>query len=73
MSRTLLPTASGAAKRIKALLGCDVVILDANYRGAFSLGKSSNISERFVREALADNPAGQDSEMTPFLIIRRSN
>ena len=62
----------GVAKKIQERLGCETVIVDANYRGAFSLGKSSNISERFVREALADNPAGQDSEMTPFLIIRRA-
>ena len=32
---------SGAARRIRELLGREVVILDANYRGAFSLGKSS--------------------------------
>ena len=64
---------NGVAKNIKQRLGCEAVIVDANYRGAFSLGKSTSaISERFVREALTDNPAGQDSEMTPFLIIRKA-
>jgi len=61
------------ARQIKSQLGVETVIVDANYRGAFSLGRSSRaISERFVRQVLADNPAGQDSEMTPFLIIRKA-
>jgi hypothetical protein len=63
----------GVAKKIKARYGVETVIVDANYRGSFSLGRSSRaVSERFVREVLADNPAGQDSEMTPFLIIRKA-
>lgn len=62
----------GVAKTIKEEFGVETVIIDANYRGAFSLGKSSSaISEKFIRELLRDNPAGQDSEMTPFLIIRK--
>jgi hypothetical protein len=65
------PTA--AAKRIKAKLGCDVVILDSNYRGAFSLGKSSRtISEAFIGKLFRDNPMGQSDEMTPFCIVRTS-
>ncbi len=63
----------GVAKEIKDTFGAETVIIDANYRGAFSLGKSSSaISEKFVQQVLADNPAGQDSEMTPFLIIRKA-
>ena len=62
---------NGVAKEIKKQLGAETVIIDANYRGAFSLGTSSAISEKFIRDVLPDNPAGQDSEMTPFLIIRR--
>ena len=64
---------NGVARKIKEALGVETVIIDANYRGAFSLGKSSaSLSEKFIRELLADNPAGQDSEMTPFLIIRKT-
>jgi len=63
---------NGVAREIKKQLGVETVIIDANYRGAFSLGKSSAISEKFIRGVLSDNPAGQDSEMTPFLIIRRA-
>jgi hypothetical protein len=63
----------GVAKKIQARYGADAVIVDANYRGAFSLGKSSRaITERFVQAVLQDNPAGQDSEMTPFFLIRKA-
>ena len=64
---------NGVARKIKERFGAETVIVDANYRGAFSLGKSSSaVSEKFIREVLRDNPAGQDSEMTPFFIIRKS-
>lgn len=63
--------AAGEAKRIRAKLGCEVVILDANYRGAFSLGKSSRaITEAFIGKVFRDNPMGQSDEMTPFCIVR---
>ena len=62
------------AKQIKQKFGVETVIIDANYRGAFSLGKSTRaIKEKFVRALLHDNPSGQDSEMTPFLIIRKAS
>lgn len=64
----------GVARQIRDKFGVETVIVDANYRGAFSLGKSTNaISEKFVRELLRDNPAGQDSEMTPFFLIRKAS
>ncbi len=65
---------SGAAKRIKAALGgVETVILDANYRGAFSLGKSTRgISEAFIGKLFRDNPLGQSDEMTPFCIVRKA-
>jgi hypothetical protein len=62
----------GVAKEIKEKFGCETVILDANYRGAFSLGKTTRaISEKFIEKAFRDNPAGQSDEMTPFLILRK--
>lgn len=61
------------SRRIKARLGCEVVILDANYRGAFSLGKSNRaISEEFIGKLFRDNPMGQSDEMTPLCIVRKS-
>ncbi|MSU74348.1 F420-0--gamma-glutamyl ligase [Candidatus Kaiserbacteria bacterium] len=62
------------ARELRDTFGVEVVIVDANYRGAFSLGKSTSaITEKFIRELLRDNPAGQDSEMTPFFLIRRNS
>jgi hypothetical protein len=65
---------SSAARSIrKALGGHEVVILDANYRGAFSLGKSTRaISEIFIGKLFRDNPLGQSDEMTPFCIVRKA-
>ena len=63
---------AGAAKRIAQSIGCDAVILDANYRGAFSLGTSNRaISEEFIGKLFRDNPLGQSDEMTPFCIVRK--
>jgi hypothetical protein len=63
----------GAARHIKQRFGCETVILDANYRGAFSLGKSSrSITESFIGKLFKDNPLGQSDEMTPFAIVRKA-
>jgi hypothetical protein len=63
----------GVARALRDRFGVETVIVDANYRGAFSLGKSTSaITEKFIRELLRDNPAGQDSEMTPFFIVRKA-
>jgi hypothetical protein len=63
---------NAVSKEIKKRFGHETVIVDANYRGAFSLGKSSrNITEKFIGQVLKDNPAGQSAEMTPFFIIRK--
>lgn len=64
---------NGVAREMKKRFGVEAVIVDANYQGAFSLGKSTcSITEKFIQELLRDNPAGQDSEMTPFFIMRRA-
>ncbi len=61
------------ARQIKKRFGNEAVILDANYRGAFSLGKSTRaISESFIGELFRDNPLGQSDEMTPFCIVRKA-
>ena len=63
-----------AAKRIKEKFGCEAVILDSNYRGAFSLGKTTNaISETFIDKLFKGNPMGQSDEMTPFCIVRKAS
>jgi hypothetical protein len=60
------------AREIRDKFACDVVILDANYIGAFSLGKSTrNITEKFIGKLFKDNPLGQSDEMTPLCIVRK--
>ncbi|MDE1874532.1 MAG: coenzyme F420-0:L-glutamate ligase [Patescibacteria group bacterium] len=62
----------GAARRICERFGHDTVIVDANYRGVYSLGRSSaNVAEDFVKKVFRDNPLGQSDEMTPLCIVRR--
>ena len=60
------------AKEIKEKFGHDVVIIDANYIGAFSISKSSpKIKEKFIQAVFRDNPLGQSDEMTPLCIVRK--
>lgn len=61
------------AKELRQEFGHEVVILDANYLGAFSMGKSTGtITEKFIGELFRDNPLGQSDEMTPFCIVRKA-
>ncbi len=63
----------GVARQIRTKFGVETVVLDANYIGAFSLGKSTRaISEKFIGKAFRDNPLGQSDEMTPFCILRKA-
>jgi hypothetical protein len=63
---------NGVSRKIKERYGNDAVIVDANYQGVFSLGKSNrSISEKFIYNVMRDNPAGQGDEMTPFFIVRK--
>ena len=65
---------TGVTKKIKEKLGNEAVIVDANYIGVFSLGKSTkNIKEKFIQKVFSDNPAGQSEEMTPFFIVRKNS
>jgi hypothetical protein len=64
---------SREARRFASALGCESVILDSNYRGAFSLGKSTSaITEAFIGKLFRDNPMGQSDEMTPFCLVRKA-
>lgn len=60
------------ARDLKAALGHDVVIIDANDLGVAVLGKSdSNISDDFCKAVFKDNPLGQSTEQTPLCIVRK--
>ena len=49
------------------------MIVDANDFGREILGKSRDIklSERELKAIIKDNPAGQENEQTPLVLIRR--
>ena len=55
-------------------LDCGVAIVDANHRtGAWVRRRAPPASTaRWVEAALADNPAGNEDEQTPVVIVRRA-
>lgn len=64
---------NGACEKITEALGINAMIIDANDISVEILGTSPALralSEEFLCETVRDNPAGQDDELTPFIIIR---
>lgn len=63
--------ADGLARELSRALGCGVAIVDANHQsGAWTVGASPQVDRRWLEEALADNPAGNEDERTPVVIVR---
>lgn len=64
---------AGACNKIKSQFGVSMMIVDANDFGQVILGKSSDISlsDESLVEMISDNPAGQEKQLTPFIIIRK--
>ena len=61
------------ARRLAGLLGCRVVIIDANDLGVEVLGRSSSsIPTLFCKQVFRDNPLGQSRESTPLCVVRRA-
>lgn len=61
------------ARDIRRTFDNDIVIIDANYRGSFTLAIAGNeVTEKFAQELFKDNPSGQSEEMTPFIIARKA-
>lgn len=63
---------SGVCDEIERACGIPAMIVDANYMGVEILGKGSSvaIADETLCALIADNPAGQDRELTPFILIR---
>ncbi len=62
------------ARELAELLGCRVVIIDANDLGVEVLGKSSErIPTQFCKQVFRDNPLGQSRESTPLCVVRRAS
>jgi hypothetical protein len=54
-------------------LGISCVLVDANDIDVEVLGKSADLNDvedKLLADRIRDNPAGQDDELTPFVIIR---
>lgn len=66
---------SNVCEHIKEQLGISTMIVDANDFGREILGKSSDIdlSDEVLKEIIKDNPAGQENELTPLVLIRRKD
>ena len=59
---------------IKEKLGYSCILADANDLNVEILGVSPDLAEKgdeYACELIRDNPAGQDDELTPFIIIRK--
>ena len=63
----------GTSAALSAYVGVPVAIVDANNINVEVLGTSPNfpVSKGVVREALLDNPLGQNDELTPIIVLRR--
>lgn len=60
------------ATELSKALGCPVAIVDANHlTGAWAVGASPDVDRAWTEAALADNPAGNEDEQTPIVILRR--
>jgi hypothetical protein len=54
-------------------LGCGVAVVDANHlTGAWVLAASPGVEREWLAAALADNPAGNEDEQTPVVVVRRT-
>lgn len=63
----------GVCRRIQEELGISCVLVDANDIDVEVLGRSPDLADRSAEslaELIRDNPAGQDDELTPFVIVR---
>jgi hypothetical protein len=58
---------------IERALGIACMVVDANDINVEILGRSPSLQDKqddFLAELIRDNPAGQDDELTPFVIVR---
>lgn len=61
---------TGIARRMSRLLGCAVVVVDANDLAVEVLGASATAPAKLVPELLSDNPMGQGAQRTPLMVLR---
>jgi tetratricopeptide (TPR) repeat protein len=60
------------SEELAAALGCHVCVVDANHlTGAWVVGASAGVDRKWVEKVLSDNPAGNEDEQTPIVLIRK--
>jgi len=63
---------AGIADELAQRLGCGAAIVDANHlSGAWVVAASTGVDREWLEAALNDNPAGNQDERTPVVIVRR--
>ena len=65
---------AAAADEIARAIGAPTAIVDANNINVEVLGTSTGfpVDRSVVREVLLDNPLGQNDELTPIIVVRRT-
>ena len=62
----------GVCERVQQAVGLETAIIDANdYGDVDILGKTNGIDDHWLSLVLADNPLGQELQMTPLGLVRR--
>lgn len=63
---------SRLAERIKRQTGFETAIIDANDMGiAWAVGASKGVDKKELEQFMADNPAGNEDDQTPIIIVRK--
>jgi tetratricopeptide (TPR) repeat protein len=63
----------GLSRQLAERLGCGAAVVDANHlSGAWVVAASDGVDPEWLRAALNDNPAGNQDERTPVVIVRRA-
>ncbi len=59
------------SNKIKELTGCEAAVIDANDLGdAWAVGYTYGVDKQKLELALSDNPAGNEDQGTPIVIVR---
>jgi tetratricopeptide (TPR) repeat protein len=63
---------SELSNRMARELGCEAAIVDANDLGvAWAVGYSSGVDPAWLEEVMSCNPAGNQEQQTPIVVVRR--
>ncbi|MGH9225030.1 MAG: coenzyme F420-0:L-glutamate ligase [Acidimicrobiales bacterium] len=65
---------TGVARRVAGELHCGAAVVDANDLGRVEiLGTSAFVDRKLLIEAMRPNPAGNDDQQTPLVLVRKGS